>query len=41
MVTTSRDYDVNVVTSQSSKSSHSQTMNRINYPPGHFASKHK
>jgi len=32
---TSRDYDVIVVTSQSSKSSHSDR-NRINYPSGPF-----
>jgi len=34
---TSRDYsDVVHVTSQSSKSSHSETRNRINYPCGPF-----
>jgi len=33
---TSRDYDVIIVTSQSSKSSHSETRIRINYPYGSF-----
>jgi len=31
---TYRDYDVKLVTSQSSKSSHSETVTRINYPCG-------
>jgi len=33
---TSRDYDVIVVTSQCSKSMHSETIIRINYPCGPF-----
>jgi len=33
---TSRLYDVIIVTSQTSKSSHSETSNRINYPRGTF-----
>jgi len=33
---TSRDYDVVIVTSQYSKSSHSETRTRINYPCGSF-----
>jgi len=37
---TSPDYNVILMTSQSSKSSHLETRNRINYPRGYFIAEH-